>query len=57
MEDRGLGMRFLLAFVVGFLASAAEWPRFRGPNGVGVAEGAALPAELGADKPFVWKTA
>ena len=57
MEDRGLAMRFLLVFVVGFLAGAAEWPRFRGPNGVGVAEGAALPAELGADKPFIWKTA
>ncbi|MFN0101502.1 MAG: PQQ-binding-like beta-propeller repeat protein [Bryobacteraceae bacterium] len=48
-------MRFLL--VVSLLGTAAEWPRFRGPNGVGVADGAALPEELGADKPFVWKTA
>jgi outer membrane protein assembly factor BamB len=38
------------------LAGAADWPRFRGPNGAGVAEGSPLPAELGAGKPFVWKT-
>jgi outer membrane protein assembly factor BamB len=47
----------LLAIGVIGLGTAGEWPRFRGPNGSGVADGAALPAELGADKPFVWKTA
>ena len=56
MEDCGLVMRLLLALVVSYLGTAAEWPRFRGPNGAGVAEGAALPVELAADKPFVWKT-
>ena len=51
-------MRYLLlAIGVIGLGTAGEWPRFRGPNGSGVADGAALPAELGADKPFVWKTA
>jgi len=33
-----------------------EWPQFRGPNGSGVADGFALPAEFGATKNLVWKT-
>ncbi len=36
---------------------AAEWTRFRGPNGSGIAEGSALPEEIGAGKNVVWKTA
>src|SRR6185295_4900705 len=33
-----------------------EWPQFRGPNGAGVAEGFALPAEFSPKKNLVWKT-
>src|SRR5262245_12962055 len=33
-----------------------EWPQFRGPNGSGVADGFALPAEFNATKNLVWKT-
>ena len=33
-----------------------EWPQFRGPNGSGVAEGVAVPAEFNAKKNVVWKT-
>jgi len=33
-----------------------EWLQFRGPNGAGVAEGVALPAEFNATKNVVWKT-
>lgn len=33
-----------------------EWLQFRGPNGSGVAEGFALPAEFSATKNLVWKT-
>jgi outer membrane protein assembly factor BamB len=36
---------------------AGDWPRFRGPNGSGVAETAGLPAELSARANVVWKTA
>src|SRR5580698_11053065 len=36
---------------------AADWPRFRGPNGSGVAESTALPDSIGPDKHVVWKTA
>jgi outer membrane protein assembly factor BamB len=37
--------------------STNEWTQFRGPNGAGVAEGFALPAEFSASKNVVWKTA
>ena len=33
-----------------------EWLQFRGPNGTGVADGFALPAEFSATKNLVWKT-
>ena len=36
---------------------ASDWPRFRGPNGSGVAETTGLPADLGPAKNVVWKTA
>jgi outer membrane protein assembly factor BamB len=49
-----LGMTFLVAAV--WLA-AADWPRFRGPNGSGVAETSGLPDSIGPDKHVVWKTA
>jgi outer membrane protein assembly factor BamB len=34
-----------------------DWLQFRGPNGSGVAEGSALPAEFGANKNLAWKAA
>ncbi len=37
-------------------AKAEDWPRFRGPNGSGVAETAGLPAEIGPARNVVWKT-
>jgi len=36
--------------------SSNDWLQFRGPNGTGVADGFALPAEFGATKNLVWKT-
>ena len=38
-------------------AGGADWPRFRGPNGSGVAETSGLPARFGPDRNVVWKTA
>jgi len=34
---------------------AADWPQFRGPNAVGVAEGAKLPDKIGPDQNMIWK--
>lgn len=39
------------------VSSAAEWNRWRGPNGLGVAESTNLPVEFGPEKNVVWKTA
>jgi outer membrane protein assembly factor BamB len=35
----------------------SNWPQWRGPQGLGVSEEKNLPAEWGADKNIVWKTA
>jgi outer membrane protein assembly factor BamB len=37
-------------------ATAADWNRFRGPNGSGVAEGTPAPLEFGPEKAVVWRT-
>lgn len=50
---------FSMRALVWLLASAlmaADWDRFRGPNGSGVAETSALPAEFGPNKNVIWKT-
>lgn len=53
-----LGVLFLMA--CGLLTAdplgAANWERFRGPNGVGVVEDPGIPIQF-TDKDFVWKTA
>ncbi|HKU74662.1 MAG TPA: PQQ-binding-like beta-propeller repeat protein [Pyrinomonadaceae bacterium] len=46
----------LFVFNSSIHAQQNEWPQFRGPNGTGVAEGSALPAEFSATKNVVWKT-
>jgi len=52
-------MRFILslAFPLCFtlLVEGQEWPRFRGPQGDGVSDGTALPAEFGPAKNLVWR--
>src|SRR5215203_876550 len=42
-----------------FLASgvhAAHWPQFRGPHGLGIAEGTPPPTHFGPDSNVLWKT-
>jgi outer membrane protein assembly factor BamB len=47
---------FLLPLTLLLAAGAADdWPRFRGPNGTGLQDGVALPAELGPAKNVAWK--
>jgi outer membrane protein assembly factor BamB len=39
------------------LATAQEWPRFRGPNGSGVSDSTGLPVEFSPAKNVAWKIA
>jgi len=51
-------MRFKAAIAVLFVASCAgaDWPRFRGPNGSGIANDENVPTTWGARENIVWKT-
>jgi len=47
----------LLVFSCRQLPSGADWNRFRGPNGTGVAAGTGFPSQLGPDVNVVWERA
>ena len=51
-----MSTRFLALVLVCEVAAGSDWPRFRGPNGTGVDDSAALPSEIGASKNVAWKT-
>ena len=44
-----------LSFLPSLSGEAADWPRFRGPNGSGVSEARDLPMEFGPGKNLAWK--
>ena len=46
-----------LAPLVATIACAADWPQFRGPNGLGISADKNLPVQIGPKKNIVWKTA
>ena len=57
-------MKKLIALLIGALAitglsaeKSLVWPRFRGPDGSGVADGQKPPVEFGPDKNVKWKSA
>jgi outer membrane protein assembly factor BamB len=47
----------ILAGALALGAYAGDWPRFRGPNGSGVAQTTGLPEKFGPERNVVWKTA
>ncbi|MBI3680282.1 MAG: PQQ-binding-like beta-propeller repeat protein [Acidobacteria bacterium] len=49
-------MCVLWTLLLAVVAVAADWDRFRGPNGSGVAQAVGLPVEFGPLKNLVWKT-
>jgi outer membrane protein assembly factor BamB len=55
--DEGTVKLGLALLGIALVVPAADWLRFRGPNGSGVAEGTRLPVEIGPGKNVVWKTA
>jgi outer membrane protein assembly factor BamB len=59
MTSRPLPNLALLAIwiaLAGGAIQAGEWPQFRGPQGLGIAQGQALPTEFGLEKNLLWKT-
>ena len=47
----------ILAGALALGAHAGDWPRFRGPNGSGVAQTTGLPEKFGPNLNVIWKTA
>lgn len=45
----------LAGLLAGVLAPAADWTRFRGPNGSGVADGDPLPVDFDPDTNVIWE--
>ncbi len=45
----------ILLLLASVVLSAADWPRFRGPNGSGVGEAASLPSDFGPTRNVAWK--
>ncbi|MCC6588959.1 MAG: PQQ-binding-like beta-propeller repeat protein [Bryobacterales bacterium] len=57
MRGSEFGTLLLTLLSAASVCPAADWPRFRGPNGAGVSESGNLPAQFGPDRNVVWKTA
>jgi len=51
----GVLLRWSLILCVASFACAEDWPRFRGPNGLGVSVSTAVPAEFGPKKNLLWR--
>ncbi|MFN0171232.1 MAG: PQQ-binding-like beta-propeller repeat protein [Bryobacteraceae bacterium] len=47
----------ILLLLASVVLSAADWPRFRGPNGSGVGDATSLPSTFGPSTNVAWKTA
>src|SRR5262249_54126597 len=47
----------VLACALAIATHAGDWPRFRGPNGSGVAQTSGLPQKFGPDRNLIWKIA
>ena len=59
MSQKSVWSAFILVsltLTVISIAAASDWPRFRGPNGLGVSETTGLPLKFGPSKNVVWKT-
>jgi outer membrane protein assembly factor BamB len=51
-----VGALLIAATLAATVASAEDWPQFRGPNGSGVSASTGLPEVFGPEKNVVWKT-
>jgi outer membrane protein assembly factor BamB len=44
-----------IALLLPIAIEAADWPRFRGPNGSGVSDDVGLPGEVGSKQNLIWR--
>lgn len=49
-------LRLSILLIAAVALSPAQWPQFRGPNGLGVADSPRLPVDFGPKQGVVWKT-
>jgi outer membrane protein assembly factor BamB len=56
MHKLRFGLATLLLAIFILPGQAGNWPRFRGPNGDGSADGQNIPVEFSATKGILWKT-
>jgi outer membrane protein assembly factor BamB len=56
MHTSSFGLCAFVLFSASLTADAGTWPRFRGPNGVGTADGQNIPVEFDAQNNMLWKT-
>jgi outer membrane protein assembly factor BamB len=54
---RRLALASIIFFAAAVVAVAEPWPRFRGPNGTGIADGQNIPVEFSAERGILWKAA
>src|SRR5579883_3489445 len=60
MHARMIGLLFAVAgctWAAGQPARAADWPRFRGPNGTGISADKEVPVRWNESSGFLWKVA
>jgi hypothetical protein len=48
-------MPLILPLCLALLGGGEDWPRFRGAQGDGVSDGAALPVQFGPAQNLVWR--
>jgi outer membrane protein assembly factor BamB len=48
-------VRLVCMSALGAISLLAQWPQFRGPNGMGVSDAGKLPVEFGPAKNVIWK--
>src|SRR5262245_66353788 len=56
MHTSCFGLCALVLLAASLTVNGGTWPRFRGPNGVGTADGQNIPVEFDAQKNMLWKT-
>src|SRR5438034_3030017 len=57
IRNLSIAVLLIIGAHVADLASAANWPRFRGSNGTGIATDKGVPVKWNGEEAVLWKTA